>query len=66
MTDLGIGGPVHFTCFRIITVQFPPCRQGNTAMSEVGVSDASFSGPFDSVFLLECRQAREMRFRVEC
>lgn len=50
MTNPAIGGPAHFMCFRIITIQFAPCRQGITALSEVGVSDASFSGPFDSLF----------------
>lgn len=58
MTEPGIGGPAHFMCFRIITVQFLPCRPGNTALSQVGVSDASFSVPFDSVF---CWNADELK-----
>lgn len=50
MPHPGIAGPVHFVRSRIITVQFPPCRQGSTALSELGVSGDSFSGSFDSVF----------------
>jgi len=64
MTDPGTDSPVHFMCFRIITIRFPPCRQGNTALSELGVLMLLLQG-YLAVFCWNADKL-ERRFRVDC